>query len=67
MPTREVELKELKDSLQDTQPVGAIVNCCKTLDQVRRVKIYMFHMCMQYFEIAPFVLTYTRKGEWAAP
>ena len=62
VPTREVELKELKDSLQDTQPVGAIVNCCKTLDQVRRVKIYMFHMCMQYFEIAPFVLTYTKKG-----
>lgn len=33
VPAREVELKELKDSLQDTQPVGAIVNCCRTLDQ----------------------------------
>ena len=44
VPTREVELKELKDSLQDTQPVGAIVNCCKTLDQVRRVKIYVSYL-----------------------
>ena len=44
VPTREVELKELKDSLQDTQPVGAIVNCCKTLDQVRRVKIYVSYV-----------------------
>ena len=30
----ELELGELKESLQDTQPVGAIVNCCRTLDQV---------------------------------
>ncbi|XP_076801006.1 RNA cytidine acetyltransferase-like [Clavelina lepadiformis] len=27
------ELDSLKDSLQDTQPVGCIVNCCKTIDQ----------------------------------
>ncbi|XP_062579158.1 RNA cytidine acetyltransferase-like [Saccostrea cucullata] len=33
VPAREVELKDLKESLQDTQPVGAIINCCKTLDQ----------------------------------
>lgn len=30
----EQELQELKDSLQDTQPVGCLINCCKTLDQV---------------------------------
>ena len=30
----EQELKDLKESLQDTQPVGVLVNCCKTLDQV---------------------------------
>ena len=34
MTANEVELKSLKESLQDTQPVGAIVNCCRTLDQV---------------------------------
>lgn len=28
------ELKLLQESLQDTQPVGVLVNCCKTLDQV---------------------------------
>ncbi|XP_060086378.1 RNA cytidine acetyltransferase-like [Ylistrum balloti] len=27
------ELRTLKESLQDTQPVGALVNTCKTLDQ----------------------------------
>lgn len=27
------ELLELKESLRDTQPVSALVNCCKTLDQ----------------------------------
>ncbi|CAH1787885.1 unnamed protein product [Owenia fusiformis] len=31
----EQELKELKDSLQDTQPVGCLINCCKTLDQAK--------------------------------
>ncbi|EDO49259.1 predicted protein [Nematostella vectensis] len=31
----EVELKELKDSLQDTQPVGSLINCCRTLDQAK--------------------------------
>ncbi|XP_026520425.1 RNA cytidine acetyltransferase [Notechis scutatus] len=30
---RDVELKELKESLQDTQPVGTLVDVCKTLDQ----------------------------------
>ena len=31
----EQELRDLKDSLQDTQPVGSLVKCCKTLDQVQ--------------------------------
>lgn len=31
----EIELKELKDSLQDTQPIGNLVNCCKTVDQAK--------------------------------
>uniref|UniRef100_A0A8C0WU07 TmcA/NAT10 N-terminal domain-containing protein n=1 Tax=Castor canadensis TaxID=51338 RepID=A0A8C0WU07_CASCN len=30
-----LELQELTESLQDTQPVGVLVDCCKTLDQVR--------------------------------
>lgn len=32
---REQELRDLKDSLQDTQPVGSLVKCCKTLDQAK--------------------------------
>lgn len=28
-----MELKELKENLQDTQPVGVLVDGCKTLDQ----------------------------------
>lgn len=27
-------LDALKESLQDTQPVSALINCCKTVDQV---------------------------------
>ena len=36
MPVAETadELKELKSSMQDTQPVGSLLNCCCTLDQV---------------------------------
>lgn len=30
------ELKELKATMQDTQPVGSLLNCCCTLDQVNR-------------------------------
>lgn len=31
------ELKDLKESLQDTQPAGSIVSCTKTLDQAKVV------------------------------
>ncbi|XP_053141279.1 RNA cytidine acetyltransferase isoform X2 [Hemicordylus capensis] len=34
---QDMELKELKDSLQDTQPVGVLVDSCKTLDQAKAV------------------------------
>ncbi|XP_022780081.1 RNA cytidine acetyltransferase-like [Stylophora pistillata] len=37
MNANEIELKSLKESLQDTQPVGGIVNCCHTLDQAKAV------------------------------
>ncbi|XP_055795341.1 RNA cytidine acetyltransferase [Salvelinus fontinalis] len=33
----EQELKELKESLQDTQPVGVLVDSCKTMDQAKAV------------------------------
>ncbi|XP_059916475.1 RNA cytidine acetyltransferase [Gadus macrocephalus] len=34
---REQELKDLKASLQDTQPVGVLVDNCKTMDQAKAV------------------------------
>ncbi|XP_041853106.1 RNA cytidine acetyltransferase [Melanotaenia boesemani] len=34
---REQELKDLKDSLQDTQPVGVLVDSCRTMDQAKAV------------------------------
>ncbi|KAK5867197.1 hypothetical protein PBY51_011711 [Eleginops maclovinus] len=34
---REQELKDLKESLHDTQPVGVLVDCCKTMDQAKGV------------------------------
>ncbi|XP_034241664.1 RNA cytidine acetyltransferase [Thrips palmi] len=29
------ELADLKESLRDTQPIGVLVNCCKTVDQAK--------------------------------
>ncbi|XP_015259334.1 PREDICTED: N-acetyltransferase 10 [Cyprinodon variegatus] len=34
---REQELKDIKESLQDTQPVGVLVDCCRTMDQAKAV------------------------------
>lgn len=34
---REQELKDLKESLQDAQPVGVLVDSCKTMDQAKAV------------------------------
>uniref|UniRef100_A0A4W5M962 RNA cytidine acetyltransferase n=1 Tax=Hucho hucho TaxID=62062 RepID=A0A4W5M962_9TELE len=34
---QEQELNELKESLQDTQPVGVLVDSCKTMDQAKAV------------------------------
>ncbi|XP_031717150.1 RNA cytidine acetyltransferase [Anarrhichthys ocellatus] len=31
----EQELKDLKESLKDTQPVGVLVECCRTMDQAK--------------------------------
>ncbi|KRT79975.1 hypothetical protein AMK59_8141, partial [Oryctes borbonicus] len=33
----ETELNDLREQLRDTQPVGALVSCCKTLDQAKAV------------------------------
>ncbi|XP_036417345.1 RNA cytidine acetyltransferase isoform X2 [Colossoma macropomum] len=37
LSAREQELKDLKESLQDTQPVGVLVDCCRTMDQAKAV------------------------------
>ncbi|XP_077423794.1 RNA cytidine acetyltransferase isoform X2 [Vanacampus margaritifer] len=34
---KEQELKDLKESLQDTQPVGVLVDNCRTMDQAKAV------------------------------
>ncbi|GLG98567.1 RNA cytidine acetyltransferase [Gryllus bimaculatus] len=35
--TVDQELVDLKESLRDTQPVGVLVNCCRTVDQAKAV------------------------------
>jgi len=35
------ELTALKENMKDTQPVGCLVNCCKTVDQVIELKIVL--------------------------
>ncbi|KAJ1551377.1 N-acetyltransferase 10 [Nowakowskiella sp. JEL0078] len=40
MPEHE-ELKKLKTSLEDTQPVGSLVKCAKTLDQAKAILTFV--------------------------
>ncbi|KAG2234354.1 GNAT acetyltransferase 2-domain-containing protein [Thamnidium elegans] len=37
----EIELKELKDSLVDTEPVGSLVKCTRTIDQAKAVLTFI--------------------------
>ena len=37
LSTQAQELVKLKESLSDNQPLGSLVNCCKTLDQAKAV------------------------------
>ena len=42
------ELQVLKESLADTQPIGHLVGCCRTLDQASFVTVCAlssFHVC----------------------
>ncbi|RKP09881.1 putative nucleolar ATPase Kre33 [Thamnocephalis sphaerospora] len=41
VPEHVRELKELKESLADTQPVGALVNSARTLDQARAILTFV--------------------------
>lgn len=35
------ELAALKENMKDTQPVGCLVSCCKTVDQVIKLIIVL--------------------------
>ncbi|XP_055350421.1 RNA cytidine acetyltransferase-like [Paramacrobiotus metropolitanus] len=35
--SNEKQLQMLKDSLQETQPIGSLINCCRTVDQAQAV------------------------------
>ena len=48
----EAELQELKSSLEDTPPVGVIVNSCRTLDQVECVLIALQDLSVEHFFIS---------------
>lgn len=37
----EIELKELKESLADTEPVGSLVKCTRTIDQAKAVLTFI--------------------------
>lgn len=52
----EAELRELKESLADTPPVGALVKCARTLDQVRSMHMYKYVSisCMSFYPSAMF-------------
>ncbi|KAJ2995414.1 N-acetyltransferase 10 [Globomyces sp. JEL0801] len=37
----QVELRELQESMKDTQPVGSLISCAKTLDQAKAVLTFV--------------------------
>jgi len=39
------ELAALKENMKDTQPVGCLVSCCKTVDQVIKLIFVLFIYC----------------------
>ena len=38
---QQVELKELKDSMKDSEPIGSLVSCAKTIDQAKAVLTFI--------------------------
>ena len=50
LPENEQELQTIKENLQDTQPVGVLVNCCRTLDQVTLFELtFVTHVSSVYW------------------
>ncbi len=46
----EAELRELKESLADTPPVGALLKCARTLDQVRSMHRHKY-LNVSYYKL----------------
>lgn len=49
------ELAALKENMKDTQPVGCLVSCCKTVDQVIKLTLIL-----QLFFVV--LLVYSKKN-----
>lgn len=60
------ELKELKSSLQDTQPVGSVVNLCKTLDQANAVLKFIDSISEKTLSSTVFLSAGRGRGKSAA-
>lgn len=48
-PINDQELASLKENMKDTQPVGCLVNCCKTIDQV--IYLIIKSIIVRFFSI----------------
>jgi hypothetical protein len=62
MSANDIEVKHLKESLQDTQPVGTLINCCKTLDQASvQYSLSCTQLLIQYecVRVSPSAKSYT--------
>jgi len=44
------ELAALKENMKDTQPVGCLVSCCKTVDQVIKLTVQFIVVLLVYFK-----------------
>lgn len=60
------ELTELKESLQDTQPLGVLINCCTTCDQAQAVLKFIDAITEKTFRTTVAVTAARGRGKSAA-
>ncbi|KAH8025408.1 hypothetical protein HPB51_007720 [Rhipicephalus microplus] len=60
------ELSELKESLQDTQPLGVLINCCSTCDQAQAVLKFVDAITEKTFRTTVAVTAARGRGKSAA-
>lgn len=66
LPPRKQKLIDLKKSLIDRQPLGSLVNCCRTFDQAKAVMEFVESLAAKDFRITTTMTSARGRGKSAA-